>query len=722
MQRNIGFTDIFNQDPQSKNRAVMFTTFCLSNLLLPFTSLPLAAAELAENVVTFTESQASRGKTNYDENCASCHGFGLEGFGLIPSLDGSYFSGRWGDTPADELALNVRRMPPGEENSLGENSYTDILAYLLRFNGIAASDTILPADIVSLGNLFIPEEGLGNSSATASTPLIYNTNGPLFESELLTNLSPVTDAMLLNPPAKDWLIWRRTSNNLGHSPLEQITKDNVDDLQMAWSWALPVGANMMTPIVHDGVLFAYSFGDVLQAIDAATGDLLWSFQRELDGDVVPDSKKGVAIYADKIIIPTSDMHLIALEMKTGQVAWDHKVNVGDEDGHWFKSAPLIAKGKAIIGLTGRQEVEGGDFIVAVDMDSGEESWRFYTIARPGEPGGNSWNGLSLEERTGGSVWIPGSFDPELNLVYFGPAPTYDTHPLRQPSTDPNVTRDALYTNSTIALDADTGELVWHYQHARNDQLDHDWAYERQILNLNIEGVMRKVVVTGGKLAIFEAMDAATGEYLFSIDLDMQNVVAEIDPSNGEKSINPIAIPELDQVISQYSMPGICPDWLGARNMQATSYNPKTKILYIPISDTCLDDDTGERWQKYPDRSTDRSYGIIKAVNLETREVVWTARRTGPQAAANLSTSSGLLFIGSVDRWFSALDQDNGEVLWERKLDNALNSYPITYQVDDKQYVAVATNSGGIHTRTMRTAANINLPQEGATLWVFALPD
>ena len=119
MQRNIGFTDIFNQDPQSKNRAVMFTTFCLSNLLLPFTSLPLAAAELAENVVTFTESQASRGKIDYDENCASCHGFSLEGFGLIPSLDGSYFSGRWGDTPADELALNVRRMPPGEENSLG---------------------------------------------------------------------------------------------------------------------------------------------------------------------------------------------------------------------------------------------------------------------------------------------------------------------------------------------------------------------------------------------------------------------------------------------------------------------------------------------------------------------------------------------------------------------------------------------------------------------------
>lgn len=479
---------------------------------------------------------------------------------------------------------------------------------------------------------------------------------------------------------------------------------------------------MMVPLVHDGVLFAYSFGDVVQAIDAATGDLLWGYQRELDGDTPPDSKKGAAIYADKIIIPTSDMHLIALDMKTGQVVWDHDVDIGDEDGHWFKSAPLIANGKAIIGLTGRQAVEGGDFILAVDMETGEEVWRFYTIARPGQPGGDSWNGLPLDERTGGSVWIPGSFDAELNLVYFGPAPTYDTERLRQGPGERDKNNDALYTNSTVALDADTGELVWHYQHARNDQLDHDWAYERTIVEIQVNGVMRKAVVTGGKLAIFEAMDAATGEYLFSIDLDMQNVVAEIDSSSGNKSLFPRAIPALDDVLSEFSLPGICPDWLGARNMQSTAYNPATNILYIPLSDTCLDDDTGERWQKYPDSNTDGSYGIIKAVNLETREVVWTKRQTGPQAAANLTTDTGLLFIGSVDRWFKALDQDSGEVLWQRRLDNALNSYPITYRVDGKQYVAVATNAGGIHTRTMRNAAGINLPRSGATLWVFALPD
>ncbi len=683
---------------------------------------PLHAAQDDQATVAYTESQAAQGKLAYDQYCASCHGFNLEGFGLVPSLSGSYFASRWGDTTADQLTLNIRRMPPGAEDRPSQMADIQILAYLLQENGIDAGEKPLPDETEALSVLLIPEQQLVTQRSTSAAPLIYQTNGPLLTSSRLQNLSPVTDDMLLNPPADDWLIWRRTSDSIGHSPLDQITKDNVGDMQLSWSWSLPSGANMMTPIVHDGVLFAYSYGDVLQAIDAATGDLLWGFQRELDSDYNFSSKKGAAIYADKVVIPTSDIHLIALDVKTGRLAWDHKVDVGDEDGFLFQSAPIIANGKAIIGLTGRQSVEGGDFIFAVDMQTGEEVWRFYTIARPDEPGGDTWNGLPLEERTGGSVWIPGSFDAELNLVYFGPAPTYDTARMRQSSADSMLNNDALYTNSTVALDADTGELVWHYQHARNDQLDHDWAYERQIIDLPINGVMRKVVVTGGKLAIFEALDAATGEYLFSIDLDMQNVVAEIDPRSGAKSLSSAAIPGLDQVLSEFSLPGVCPDWLGARNMQSTSYNPETKILYIPLSDTCLDDDTGERWQKYPDKDTDGSYGIIKAVNLESREVVWTQRQTGPQASANLSTETGLLFIGSVDRWFKALDQDSGEVLWQRRLDNALNSYPVTYRVDGKQYVAVATNSGGIHTRVMRNAAHINLPPAGATLWVFALPD
>ncbi|MEX0964218.1 MAG: PQQ-binding-like beta-propeller repeat protein [Pseudohongiellaceae bacterium] len=689
----------------------------LSGLLLFQASL--FAADDSANIA-FTEAQASAGAENYATQCASCHGENLEGFGLVPALGGDVFVGRWGDRPADQLATNIQRMPPGGQGSLSNTAYAEILAYVLAENGLPPSNIEVPAELAQLSELLIPAAQLTRNAEPAA--LLYHTDGPLLNSSLLDALTPVTDAMLLDPPADDWLNWRRTRDAFGHSPLDQINKENVEDLQLAWSWALPAGENMMTPIVHDGVMFAYSYGDVLQALDAATGELLWSFQRELEGGKSPGMKKGAAIYDDKIVIATSDIHLIALNAKTGAVDWDHKVDGGGEDSFLFRSAPLIANGKAIIGLTGRVAVEGGDFIFAVDMETGEEVWRFYTIARPDEPGGNSWNGLPLEQRNGGSIWIPGSFDADLNLVYFGPAPTYDTNPLRSPHPDPTMTRDALYTNSTVALDADTGELVWHYQHISNDQLDHDWAFERQIMELTIAGVTRKAVVTGGKLAIFEALDAATGEYLFSFDLDMQNVVTEIDSRTGRKTISPAAIPELDQVISQYSMPGICPDWLGARNMQATAYNPNTKRLFIPISDTCLDDDSGERWQKYPDDATDGSWGIIKAVDLQTQDLVWEQRQTGPQASANLTTDSGLLFIGSVDRWFKALDQDTGNVLWQRRLDNALNSYPVTYSVDGKQYVAVATNSGGIHTRTMKSAAGITLPVAGATMWVFALPE
>lgn len=686
------------------------------------TAFATQAADINLPAISFTVPQAAAGQVAYAEHCASCHGFQMEGFGLVPGLTGSIFVERFGNKNAEQLGQSLRRMPPAAQNSLSEVEYANLFAYLLQHNGIAAGAATVPENLAALSTFVVPVPTTAAPRLASPEPLLYLTDGPLVDSPLLDKLRPVTDAMLLNPPVDDWLHWRRTLDSRGHSPLDQINRSNVQDLDLAWSWALPSGENMMTPIVHDGVLFAYSFGDVLQAIDATTGELLWGFERKLDGDIPPDSKKGVAIYDNKIIIPTSDMHLIALDMKTGSVIWDRRIDIGDEDGHWFKSAPIIANGKAIIGLTGRQRVEGGNFILAVDAATGEEAWRFWTIARPDAPGGDTWNGLPLDQRTGGSVWIPGSYDPELNLVYFGPAPTYDTSRLRQGPEDANRNSDALYTNSTIALNADTGELVWHYQHTGNDQLDHDWAFERTLVELPINGVIRKVVITGGKLAIFEAMDAATGEYLFSFDLDMQNVIAEIDGSTGRKTLFPAAIPALDATLSQYSLPGICPDWLGARNMQTTAYNAATRTLFIPLSDTCLDDVTGERWQKYPDSSLDDTYGIIKAVNLETGEAMWTQRQTGPQAAANLITDGGLLFIGSVDRWFKALDQDTGAVLWQRRLDNALNSYPITYRVDGKQYVAVATNTGGIHTRTMRAAANINLPATGATLWVFALAD
>lgn len=670
--------------------------------------------------VSYTQAQADAGQQTYEQRCASCHGFNLEGFELAPALIGNLFTRRFGGGSADNLARNVLRMPPNEVG-LSEEQTAKVLAYLFSRNGVEAGTAPLSASLEVLANYTIPAQELIDQRFAPRLPN-YATNGPVLPISRLDDLTPVTNDMLLNPPEDDWLIWRRTHSNLGHSPLSEISKNNVDNLRVEWTWSLPPGANMMTPLVHDGVMFTLSTQDVVQALDATTGDLLWAYQHEIEGDYNSESKKGVGIYEDKIIVGTSDIKLIALEAKTGRLAWEHAVDTGGELDHRFKSAPMIINDKAIFGLVGQMQVAGGNFIVAIDLQTGEEVWRFYTIARADEAYGNSWNGMTLEERTGGSVWTPGSYDPETNLVYFGPAPTYDTVTMRESRNIPGTTSDALYTNSTIALDADTGELVWHFQHVRNDLLDLDWAFERQIIEVPFNGEMRRAVVTGGKAAIFEAMDATTGEYLFSIDMDMQNVFSEIDSRTGDKTMFPAAVLRPGEPTPGLAKNGVCPDALGARNMQTTSYNPSTNMLYIPMQDTCINNLTGSRWQKYPDAETEGQWGLVKAVDLTTREVVWTTRQFAPPASGHLTTDGGLLFRGTIDRLFQAVDQDNGNVLWEQRLDNSPTSYPITYRVEGKQYVAVATNAGSYFANGMERTTGIVNPPSGASLWVFALPE
>jgi alcohol dehydrogenase (cytochrome c) len=691
----------------------------LSVTTLASTSFANAQTESAPPV-SYTQQQANDGKQRYEQHCAACHGEELQGFELAPSLKGRYFERRWGGQSVDLLASGVRRMPPTGPGSLADKDYADIIAFLLSNNGVTATDSMFTGDPRLWAKLTVPNQKLPPPMALAPPPVRYGTNGPVASNVRLEKLRPVTEAELRNPSASDWLMWRRSYDTTAFSPLNQISEKNVKQLQVAWSWSLPDGGNMMAPIVRDGIMFTYSFGDVVQALDARSGDLLWGYQHKIADASIYNLKKGVAIYEDKILVPTSDSHLLALDARTGKLLWDHAIDVRGETSHWMKSAPIIAKGKAIIGSTGQLDVEGGNFIVAIDLSTGKEAWRFYTIARPGEPNGSSWNGLPLEKRTGGSIWNPGTYDPELNLVYFGPAPTYDTRPLRKLLEAPGITNDALYTNSTIALNPDTGKLVWHYQHLRNDQLDHDWAYERQVLTMSINGVARKVVITGGKQAIFEALDAATGAYLFSIDLGMQNVISAIDPRTGAKTINPAAIPDLGNNQPVIQLNGICPNGLGARNLQATALNVNSKTLFIPLSDTCIDR-TGKRWQKTPEPDSDGYFGIIRAINLETRKTLWTHREVAPAASAALLVGDNLLFIGTVDRWFQALDQKTGKVLWRQRLNSAPSSFPITYQVDGKQYIAVATNRGSFHVGGMASIVKANNPPTGATMVVYALP-
>ena len=476
--------------------------------------LSLALAQSARQPAPFTAAQATAGKAAYDKSCAGCHGVNLEGAGPAVTLKGTAFLGRYGGEPVEKLFTAVRRMPPA--GGVDAATSVNILAFLLQQNGGTAGARELPGVTEAQTGMVTPG---GAAAGQAALINILPKPGP----SALDRLRPVTEADLAAPPPSDWLNWRRTRDVMGFSPLAQINAGNVKSLQTAWTWSLPKGANMMAPIVRDGVLFAYSSGDIVEALDATNGQLLWRHQRRLDPGSAYTSKKGVAIAGDRLIVPTSDAHVLALDFKSGRVLWDNKIDTGGETGVQIKSAPLIVGDKAIIGLNGFAGVKGGNFLLAIDLKTGRELWRFYTIARPGEPGGDTWNGIPLKERNGGSVWDGASYDAKTNLIYFGAAPSYSADALRKKSDKPGISNEGLYTNSTIALNADTGKLAWFFQHQSNDQIDLDWVFERQLFDINVDGKMRRVVVTAGKEAIYEALDAATAENMVAEGCTLQVV-------------------------------------------------------------------------------------------------------------------------------------------------------------------------------------------------------
>jgi alcohol dehydrogenase (cytochrome c) len=558
-------------------------------------------------------------------------------------------------------------------------------------------------------------------------PLTTGVNLPRWAAPTnpLANATPVTDGALTNPSPNDWLSWRRTLDDLGFSPLTDVTKDNVAQLQLVWSLALPPGPNAATPLVHDGVIYVHSFGDHIQALDAATGAELWHYARQLPENARPTLKRNIALYGDKVYLGTSDVHVVALNAKTGAVVWDTPIT---EPGSGFglTGGPLVAHGKVMQGVNG--QAPGGAYIVGLDAETGKEAWRFYSIARPGEPGGDSWNGLPLDKRSGGSVWTAGSYDAKRNLAFFGPAPTYDTGPLRDSIAKRGTTNDALYTNATIALNPDTGKLAWFFQHVPNDQWDFDWAFERQLLTLPINGRDREVLVTSGKEALYDALELDGGRYAFSLDLGLQNIIASVDPKTGAKQIDPKLVPSREKAIV------VCPHAGGAKSWIPASINPQTKVMYVPLVESCMDLtpvpqdqrgslSTGVRWTIRPRLDGDGRYGRIQAVDLATRKTLWTERQRAPQTTGVLATAGGLVFAGALDRYFTAYDAASGKALWRSRLTDVPSAAPITYAVNGRQYVAMVVGYGSPQTMTFpMLTPEIDLPiVRSSAIAVFALP-
>lgn len=668
---------------------------------------------------SYTLAQAADGKRTYGERCASCHGANLDDGEFAPPLKGEAFQTSWGGKSADLLLEKLTTMPPAAAGSVSNDQRVLLLAYLLQANQVAAGARPLPADPAALQAMVFAGASGSGSGVTPGQAL----PPPLAKTNPLDAITPVTEAMLAAPAPGDWLTWRRAYDAHGFSPLTQITKANVGTLRTAWSWSLPPGPNEVTPLAHDGVLFVHSFGDKVQALDGATGDLLWQYSRWLPKDTAPGLKRAIAIWHDRLLVPTSDSHVVALDVRTGRVLWDSPV--GDSPAYGLTGGPIVVKGNVIIGTTGR--APGGNLIVALNADTGKETWRFHTIPKPGEPGGDSWNGLPMEKRSGGSVWLPPSYDPALDLIYFGPAPTYDTAPLRTRAAG-EASNDALYTNATVALRPETGKLVWFYSHLPNDQWDLDWAFERHVVRVSSNGTTKTLVVTSGKTAIFDALEADSGKYVYSMDLGLQNIVTAINPRTGVKTIDPQKVP------GDGTAKFVCPNTIGGKNWLPSSYNPATKVLFVPLFEACGEYvpvapgergllSTGVRHTVRPRPDSDGKYGRLQAINLETREVVWLARQRSPRSSGVLATAGGVVFAGSLDRVFAAYDDATGAELWRVRLNDLPSSAPISYTANGKQYVAAVVGGGGHHAANIAPLAPEirNPPDRGASVWVFELP-
>jgi alcohol dehydrogenase (cytochrome c) len=410
---------------------------------------------------SYSEAEAGRGQGAFGGNCSTCHGADLSAGPFGPALKGDDFARHWRGQGAQALLAYIEtRMPPAAPGSLPSQTYADIAAYILKANGAAGVRGSTPVP----GVAEVPRPA---TRAVPPTPLDARAAAALAARKAkLAALTPVSDAMLARPPEGDWLIWRRTYDAAGFSNLKQVGKVNVAALRQVWSWTLPVSQNETTPLVHDGVLFIAS-GNAVQALDAATGDLLWQYVRPLRAELNDgrtSRTKALAIYKDRLFVPTADKHLIALDMHTGALIWDVAVAGApgaDRNGvPQVSGAPIVARGKVVIGVSLGVTSPGGCFIVAFDADSGKEAWRFNTVdQRPA--GQDSWNGAPVNERFGAGVWTSGSYDPQQNLLFFGVGNTYSAGTLLLPKAVKGASNDALYTDSTLALDPDSGKLVWH---------------------------------------------------------------------------------------------------------------------------------------------------------------------------------------------------------------------------------------------------------------------
>lgn len=556
--------------------------------------------------------------------------------------------------------------------------------------------------------------------------------------------APVTDATLNNPNPSDWLMVSRTYDQQRYSPLDQINTNNASQLRMAWARSLPLGTQESTPIVYQGVMYLFAPGATIQAVNAATGDLLWEYARKYPESVRPRlaREKSIAIYEDMVYFAAPDGFLAAIDAKTGAQRWEFKLDNGGQQAGGL----LVADGKVISNRTCEQGKRENCFIAANDAKTGRLVWKFFTTAAPGEPGGDTWGDVKLDARAAGPWGQVGSYDPTRKVLYWSVAnPNPYTRLTRHGAGDavPLSSPVDLFSNSTVALDVETGKLKWYYQELPGDDWDADHNHERILIRTRVtpdpmhvkwinpdirSGEERDIVITAAEGGGMFVLDRNQGQFLwarpFPYDDPNLNMNA-VDVRTGRTTLNAAKVfkKDGDQIIGCYH---------NTRAIMQTSYNPRNNSLYVPFHDQCLSMQAdvesktgfGPRFGIIRPGSDPQKYMNIGKVNVSTGEMKVIYSQPQGTNGSLLTTAGGLVFFGDLNRRMRALDAESGKVFWENIVGGMVMISTITYAVNGKQYVMVFTGEGQSLTRNVLALTKDVMPppvENSSGIYVFALP-